>query len=127
MGDQTLRSRVRVMSTRALLFLVAQLPVRASSAFIDPDNVDYGYWSANVSVSNTVSGARVCVVSAEYWAYPGVINQWSTLHDSTLGTVGYLQPASYDDLSFAATDLDGEGDQRKSSFHEYLRCRSKGW
>ncbi|KAI0410471.1 hypothetical protein F5X98DRAFT_98921 [Xylaria grammica] len=99
------------MSAKAILLLVAQLPALASSAFIDPDRVDYGYWNANVSVSNGLLGGRVCVVSAEYWASPGMINKWSTVRNSMFGRLGFLYPASNDDLSFAATDVDGEGDQ----------------
>ncbi|KAK5635657.1 hypothetical protein RRF57_011369 [Xylaria bambusicola] len=111
MNIQTLPTRVRVMSAKALLLFLAQLPALASSAFIDSNHVDYGYWNANVSVSNTGTDTRVCTVSAEYWAYPGVINEWGTLHSSMFGKIGFGRPASYDDVSFGASDLDGQGDQ----------------
>ncbi|KAJ3564421.1 hypothetical protein NPX13_g7852 [Xylaria arbuscula] len=103
--------RARAISRKSLLLFLAQLPAITSSAFIDPGSVDYGYWKANVSVRTNSLEARVCIVSAEYWAYPGLINQWSTIHSSWLGTIGSLAPASYDDLSFGANDIDGEEEQ----------------
>ncbi|KAI0517492.1 hypothetical protein F5B22DRAFT_107480 [Xylaria bambusicola] len=104
------------MSVTKALLLVAQLPALASSASINPYHIDYGYWNANVSVNNvrmtnTEFYSRVCIVSAEYWAYPGVINQWGTLHSNVISTIGFGQPASFDDTSFGANDVDGQGDQ----------------
>ncbi|KAI0459536.1 hypothetical protein F5B21DRAFT_499227 [Xylaria acuta] len=80
------------MCIKALILLPALFAALTSSAFINPSDVDYGYWIANVTVNSTSPEARVCVVAAEYSANPGVINKWAWLHHSWLGTYGYLYP-----------------------------------